>query len=265
MSARNRGNCWRGFAAAAALLLAFCGASAEELKVAYSGAMTEVVKVLGPAFEARTGTKVALTWGPSMGASAEAIPNRLNRGEPFDVVVMASEALDGLSSAGKVDPASRVVLARSLIVVAVKSGAAKPDISTVDALKKTLLDAKSVAFSSSASGVYISNVLFPRLGIAEQMKAKSRQIPGGPVGPFVARGEVELAFQQLSELKPIPGIDIVGPLPEGAQLVSMFSAAVVTGSANPSGARTFIDFLASPAAASTIRDTGLEPTQAAAR
>jgi molybdate transport system substrate-binding protein len=142
-----------------------------------------------------------------MGTTPQAIPNRIDRGEPVDVVIMVGEALTELIKRGKIVPASRVDLVRSSIAMAVRSGDPKPDISTVDALKGTLLDAKSIAYSDSASGVYLEKELFPRLGIAEQLRGKARMIPAEPVGKVVARGDAQIGFQQLSELKPLAGIE----------------------------------------------------------
>ena len=256
---------WRWLVVAVALFIAAIGAYAQELRVATSGGSAAALETLGRAYQSRTGTKVTLIQGASMGQTPEAIPNRLARGEPIDVLVMVASALDDLDKAGKIEPDSKVVLARSLIAAAVKAGAPKPDIATVDGLRQALLNAKSVAYSDSASGVYLSTTLFSKLGIAEQMKGKARQIPGTPVGEVVARGDVELGFQQYSELKPIAGIDILGPIPESVQLVTLYSAAVVRGSSNAGAARAFIDFLSSPAAAEAIRDTGLQPLRDAPR
>jgi molybdate transport system substrate-binding protein len=155
-----------------------------------------------------------------MGTTHNAIPVRLERGEAIDVVIMAAPALADLIKQGKVRADSRVDLVRSKIGMAVKAGAPKPDISTVDALKRTLLAAKSIAYSDSASGVYLSTELFPKLGIADQIKGKTRKIEADPVGGVVATGEVEIGFQQISELRPVKGIDIVGELPPGAQRVT---------------------------------------------
>src|SRR5437773_7388512 len=150
-------------------------------------------------------------------------------------------------------------LARSAIGMAVKAGAPKPDISTVDALKRTLLTAKSIAYSDSASGVYLATVLFPKLGIWDQIKSKSRKIEADPVGGIVAKGEAEIGFQQISELRPVKGIEIVGELPPGAAIVTVFAAGIPTTSKQPEAARALIQWLASPAAYSTTKKTGLEP------
>ena len=176
----------------------------------------------------------------------------------IDVVIMASPALDDLIKQGKVLPTSRVDLVQSRIALAVKAGVPHPDISTLDALKHTLLAAKSIAFSDSASGVYLSTVLFPKLGIADQIKAKSKKIEADPVGGVVATGQFEIGFQQISELRPVKGIDIVGPLPPGAQRVTTFSAGIPVTSKQPEAAKELIKFLISPANLPVIEKTGLE-------
>ena len=143
-----------------------------------------------------------------------------------------------------------------------RAGAPKPDISSVDALRRTLLAAKSVAYSDSASGVYVQNELFKRLGIADEMKGKSRMIPAEPVGEVVARGDAEIGFQQISELKPVSGIDIVGPLPSEVQKITVFSAGIATNAKEPAAGKALIDFLASPAAAPVLINSGLTPVTA---
>ena len=232
-------------------------AMAAEVKVMISGGLSAAYEELGHDFERDTGHKLTTVRGPSMGATPQAIPNRIDRGEPVDVVIMVGDALTGLVQRGKVD--KRVDIARSSIAMAVRKGDAKPDISTVDALKRVLLEAKSVAYSDSASGVYIEKELLPRLGIAEQMKGKARMIPAEPAGQVVARGDAQLGFQQLSELKPIPGLEIVGFLPEGAQKVTIFSAGISTGSKEPAAAKALLDYLARPQSKAVIEKTGLEP------
>jgi molybdate transport system substrate-binding protein len=146
--------------------------------------------------------------------------------------------------------------------MAVRSGAPKPDISTLDALKRTLLAAKSIAYSDSASGVYLSTVLFKKLGIADEIKGKSRMIPADPVGGVVATGEFEIGFQQISELIPVPGIDVVGPIPPEAQLITVYAAGIAVGAKEPDAGAALIKFLASPAAAPVIAKSGMEPTSA---
>ena len=194
-----------------------------------------------------------------MGTGSDSIPSRLERGEAVDVVIVADDALEQLIKDGRVIAGSRVDLARSSIGMAVRAGAPKPDISSVDALKRTLLQAKSIAYSASVSGLYLSTELFQRLGIADQVMRKSRRIDRERVGAVVARGEAEIGFQQISELLPEPGIDYVGPLPPEVQRVTVYSAGVAAASRNAIAARALIRFLASSAAAKTVAKSGLEP------
>jgi molybdate transport system substrate-binding protein len=244
----------------AASILLFTGAAgAEEIKVMTSGAFTAAYLQLIPAFQRTTHHQIVTAYGASMGNAPDSIPSRLERGEPVDVVILAADALDQLIKQAKVVPGSRVDLVRSSIGMAVRAGASKPDISTVDALKRTLLQAKSIAYSASASGVYLSHEMFQRLGIADQIRGKCKRIANEPVGAVVARGDAEIGFQQISELLPVPGIDYVGPLPPEVQKVTVFSAGVGVGAKQPDAARALIKFLASPAAIPAIKKTGLEP------
>jgi molybdate transport system substrate-binding protein len=245
---------------AIASLLLFAGAAfAGEIKVMTSGAFTAAFRQLIPEFERRTLNKVVTAYGASMGNAPDSIPNRLQRGEHADVVILAADALDVLIKQGKVVPGSRVDLVRSKIGMAVRAGASKPDISSVDALKRTLLQAQSIAYSASASGVYLSTELFQRLGVADQILGKSKKIESEPVGAAVARGDAEIGFQQISELLPVAGIDYVAPLPAEVQRVTVFSAGIAVGARAPEAARALIKFLASLAAAPAIRKSGLEP------
>jgi molybdate transport system substrate-binding protein len=246
--------------AAAALWLAGT-AQASEVHVMISGGLSAAYNTLVPEFEKATGNKVVTAYGPSMGTTVNAIPTRLDRGEPADVLILVGYALDDLIKQGKAVAGSRVDLVNSKIGVAVKAGSPKPDISSSDAVKRALLAAKTVAYSDSASGVYISTEMFKNLGIADEMKDKARKIPATPVAEIVARGEAEIGMQQISELKPVPGIDIVGPLPENLQKVTVFSAGVATVSKDPEAAKALIKFLASPAARQTIINSGLEPIE----
>jgi molybdate transport system substrate-binding protein len=251
------------FGVAAALLLTG-SADAAEVRVMISGGLTAAYNALVPEFERLTGNKVLTAYGPSMGTTVNAIPVRLERGEPADVLIMVGYALGDLAKQGKVISDSRVDLVKSPIGVAVKSGAPKPDISSADAVKRALLTAKSVAYSDSASGVYVSTEMFGKLGIADAMKDKARKIPATPVGEIVARGEAELGFQQISEMLPVPGIDIVGQLPPELQKITVFSAGIATGSKQPEAGRALIKFLASPAASAAIVKSGMEPIPATA-
>jgi molybdate transport system substrate-binding protein len=234
-------------------------ARADEIKVVTSGGFTAAYLELVPEYEASTHNKLVTEFGPSMGTTHNAIPIRLERGEAIDVVIMAGPALDDLIKQGKVRAGSRIDLVKSYIGMAVKAGAPRPDISTVEALKQTLLTAKSIAYSDSASGVYLSTELFPKLGISDQIKGKSKKIEADPVGGVVATGEFEIGFQQISELRPVKGIDIVGPLPPGAQRVTVFAAGIPTTATHPEAAKALIEWLASPVAFSAIKKSGLEP------
>jgi molybdate transport system substrate-binding protein len=189
---------------------------------------------------------------------------RLERGEPADVLIMVGYALDDLAKQGKVVADSRVALVKSPIGISVKAGAPKPDISSADAVKRALLAAKSIAYSDSASGVYVSTEMFQKLGIAEQMKDKARKIPAEPVAGVVARGDAEIGFQQISEMLPVPGIDIVGQLPPDLQKITVFSAGIATVSKEPDAGKALIKFLASPAASAAIVKSGMEPIPASA-
>ena len=242
----------------AALLLAG-PALAAEVRVVSSGGFAAAYRALVPGWEQATGNSVSTGWGPSMGKTVDAVPARLARGEPVDVLIMVGYALEDLVKQGVVTPGSRVDLARSGIGVVVPAGAPHPDVSTTAALRQALLDAKSVAYSDSASGVYIQNEMFKRLGIAEQMAGKARMIPAEPVGEVVARGDAEIGFQQMSELKPIRGIDLVGPLPPEVQQVTVFSAGVLARSVQADAARALIAYLAGPGAAAAITESGMEP------
>jgi molybdate transport system substrate-binding protein len=247
------------YASLAALLLFSTAASAAEVRVMISGGLTAAFNALVPAYEKQTGNKVLVAYGPSMGTTANAIPVRLERGEPADVLIMVGNALADLAKKGKVIADSQVDLVKSPIGVAVKAGAPKPDISSPEALKRALLAAKTIAYSDSASGVYVSTEMFRKLGIEEGMKGKARQIPATPVGEIVAKGEAELGFQQISELKPVAGIDIVGPLPAELQKITVFAAGIATVSKEPDAGKALIKFLGSPEARAEIVKSGMDP------
>lgn len=231
----------------------------DEIRVMTSGAFTAAYLELLPRLELMTRKKL-VTAATSIGTGENSIPNRLRRGEAVDVVIVADAVLVGFIKDGLVLAESYTPLARSAIGVAVRAGAPKPDLSTVDALKRTLLDAKSIAYSASVSGDYLVSELLRRLGIADQVLSKCRRIEGGErVGAVIARGEAEIGFQQISELLPVPGIAHVTPLPPAVQKVSVFSAGVAVSSGDTDAARTVIGFLSSADAAEAITKSGLEP------
>jgi molybdate transport system substrate-binding protein len=249
----------RAFLVAGLALGLAASAFAGEIRVVSSGGFTAAYNELVPLFEAATGHKVITAYGASMGNAQDSIPSRLARGEQFDIVILADSALEALVKQGKVVPNTRVDLGRSLIGLSVRKGTPKPDISTVEGLKKAVLDAKSIAYSASASGTYLSNELFPRLGVWDRIKDKAHRILSERVGAVVARGDAELGFQQVSELLPFKELDFVGPLPEEVQQKVFFSAGLAVGSKEPELAAQLVKFLASPAAAGIVRQTGLEP------
>jgi len=230
-----------------------------EFRVMTSGAFTAAHLALIPQLERLTKTKV-VTASTSIGTGETSIPNRLKRGEVVDIVIVAESALRQLIADGLVLAEGHVILARSGIAMAVREGAPKPDISSVDALRRTLLQAKSIGYSASVSGEYLTTELVQRLGIADQVLGKCRFVGGGErVGAVVARGELEIGFQQLSELLPVQGIAHITPLPPVVQKVSSFAAGVAASSPDKALARLAIEFLASPEAAKAITNSGLEP------
>ncbi|MFJ1208479.1 substrate-binding domain-containing protein [Burkholderia pyrrocinia] len=252
--------------AAVALASAALPAEATELRVMISGGFTAAYKQLGPGFTAASGDALDTISGPSMGQSKEAIPNRLAHGEKADVLIMVGYALDQLIKEGKVIPASRVELADSRIGMVVRAGAPKPDIGTVEQLKDVLLHAKSVAYSDSASGVYVEKEMFRKLGVEDQVKPKATMVPRIPVASVVANGDYEIGFQQVSELLPVPGITYAGKVPESVQSVTRFAGGIPVGADHPDDAKKLLDYLASPQAQPVVQATGLDsvtmsPTQ----
>ena len=243
----------------AGIALLAAGAHAEEIHVMNSGGFAGAYKAVAPEYEKQSGDQLVTAYGPSMGDTPQAIPNRLQRGEPADVLIMARAALDALVKQGKIVSGSEVDLVRSKIGLAVKAGATKPDISSIEGLKRTLLKARSIAYSDSASGMYVAKELFRRLGIEAQVAPKSRMIPATPVGEILAQGEAEVGFQQLSELLAVSGIQVVGPIPDAVQKITVFSAGITTTAKSPAAARRLIEYLASPKAWPAIRRNGLEP------
>ncbi len=244
------------------LLATFQLAQAAEIRVITSGAFTEAYKQLVPAFEKQTGHKVISSFGASIGNAPDSIPTRFANGEKFDLVILSDGGLEALIKSGKVIKGSRVDLVKSQIGAAVLKGTPKPDISTVESLKQTLLNAKSIAYSASASGTYISTELFQKLGVAEQMKDKAKRIMSERVGAVVARGDAELGFQQVSELIYFKELDFVGTLPDAVQQTIFFSAGLVEGSQEQEVAKQLIRFFTSPEVADAIRKTGLDPISA---
>ena len=224
------------------------------MRVLSSLAIKEAYLELLPAFAAKAKHKVDTEW-----LGMVDIMKRIKAGEVADMVIASQKALGELKSLGKV--AAVVELARSGVAVAVKKGARRPDLSSAEAVKRALFAAKSIGYSSGPSGVYLSE-LCQKWGIAEELKAKITQTPPGTaVGPLVARGEVEIGFQQLSELLPTAGIDIVGPLPADLQIITTFSGGVHVAAREPEAAKAWLAFLSAPQAAPVLRKHGMEPAK----
>jgi molybdate transport system substrate-binding protein len=224
-----------------------------------SMAMRHVLAELCDAYERQSGQPVAVA---SVGGVDAA--RRVEGGEAFDFVVLAADVIERLAAGGRVDPASRTDLARSGVAMAVTAGATRPDVASESAVRDAVLRARSIGYSTGPSGAHLMR-LFERWGIADTLAPRIVQAsPGLPVGTLVARGEVELGFQQLSELLHVEGIDVVGPLPPKIQVETAFSAAVCTASSRPAAARALLSFLASPETVATKRRHGMEPALAAA-
>lgn len=240
--------------------LAASQAQAADLRVVSSGGFAEAFKTLSARYESQAPDQhIERVFGPSMGATPGAVPARLARGEPLDVVIMVESSLDELMSQGKLLPGSKVRLALSKIACAVPTGAPRPALSTEAEVREAFLAAPSLAWSDSASGTYIQNEMLQHLGIAQAVKDKGHQIPATPVGEILARHEAAFGCQQRSELQPVKGIDIVGDLPDSLQRTTPFAAAVVATSTQVPQARAFISFLGGASGRSVISATGLEP------
>ena len=233
-----------------------------ELRVVTSGGLAAAYDVLAPRFEAMTGITLVTAYGASGGGASDSIPVRLERGERFDALVMSQAGLLALIDRGVIRAGTRADLATSSIGMAVREGAPLPDISTPDAFMQALLDAESIGYSASVSGTYIATELFPRLGLDEQLAPKSRRILSERVAAVVARGEVEIGFQQVSEILSIGGAAYAAPIPDEYQLITTFSAGVTSEARNPAGAQRLIEFLASAEAAQALVESGLEPLAA---
>jgi molybdate transport system substrate-binding protein len=239
------------------------GAAAADVKVMISAGFFAVYEELGPAFEKATGHKLVTTRGPSVGDSPEAIPTRLSRGEEAEVVIMDGVGVDLLDQKELTRAGSRVPLAESFIGMVVRAGQPKPDISTMDALRKTLLAAKSIAYSDSSSGTYLSTVGFKKLGVADEISGKTRKVrgppSGEPVAAVVARGEAEIGFQQVPELIHVPGIDFVGTVPSEVQPPTLYVGALPKNTQQPDAALALLHFLSSADVAAVITKAGMRP------
>ena len=247
---------WRVLASAVALSLSGM-AFAAEVKVLTAGAFKQVVLALVPDFEKQTGNKVVVD-----NDTAGGLKKRIESGEAFDVAVITPAIVDDLAGAGKIAPGSRVNLATVGVGVVVKEGAPKPDVSTVEAFKSALLAAKSVAYidpaSGGSSGVYIDKLL-ERLGIADQVRPKAKLKKGGHVAELIVSGEAELGLHQISEIVPVKGAALVGPLPKEIQNTTTYAAGLSASSQNKDAAQALIKMFSGPAAATVLKSKGMEP------
>jgi len=232
-------------------------AAAAEIKVLTAGAFKQVLLALVPDFERTSGNKVIVD-NDTVGA----LTKRIEGGETFDLAVLTPAAVDALASKGKLVAGSRANLARVGVGVVVKEGAAKPDIGSVDAFKRALLAAKSIAYidpaAGGSSGIYVAGLL-DKLGIAAEIKPKAKLIPGGAVAEHVARGEAELGIHQISEILPVKGVTLVGPLPAEIQNYTVYAAGLGAQAKESDAARALIKALTGPAAAEVLKSKGMEP------
>src|SRR5215467_4777793 len=237
-----------------AMLLAFGGcADAAEIKVLSSNALKSALEELAPQFEKSSEHKLVLVWGAAVPLRAQ-----IEKGEVFDATILNTPGIDALIAQGKLDKATRTPLARSTVGVAVRKGAPKPDISTTEAFKAALSNAKSIAYvEQGATGIYLKE-LFVRLGIADELKSKIKLAPTN-AAEFVANGEAEIGMTQISEILPFAGADLVGPLPADIQLYTSFAGANGAAAKQPDAGKAFFKFLATPDTAKVMKAKGLEP------
>ncbi len=239
--------------ATSALLLS-SPAGAADIKVLSTQATEEAYRELMPQFEKTSGHKVTTVFTGTLDAN-----KRLAAGETYDLLIMSGPSIDEHIKGGKVVAGSRVDIAKSGVGVGVKAGAPKPDIGTTEALKKTLLAAKSIGYSTGPSGNYVIG-LFQRMGVADEIKGKLKQTPTGVfVGSIIASGEAEIGFQQVSELSHFAGVDYVGPLPADVQQFTMFASGIVAGTKEAEAAKALVKFITAPAAAAAFKKRGMEP------
>jgi molybdate transport system substrate-binding protein len=225
------------------------------VKILCTNALKTVVSALAPDFEGTQGSKLDATWG-----STQMLVDKIGAGEGGDLAILSDDAIDQLIRQGRLAPGSRTDLGRSFIGIAVREGASKPDIGTVDAFKAALLAARSITYSKTGiSGIYFRDLL-ERLGLTDAMRGKTvLPAPGVSVGEALAKGEAEIGVQQISELMPVAGLEIVGPLPPALQKVSVLSAGLFANAADAAGARALIGALTAPAARTVYQHNGLEP------
>mgnify|MGYP000987464379 CR=1 FL=1 len=229
------------------------------VKVVTSGGFAAAYNNLIPQIETELGIVLQTEYGASSGGAIDSIPMRLENGENFDVIILSRGSLDNLTEAGFVTSETRIDLVHSMIGMAVRAGATVPDISDVETFIQVLMDAQSIGYSASASGTYLSTTLFPDMGLWEVLEPKSNRIQSERVASVVARGDVEIGFQQISEILPIPGIIFAGAIPSELQRITTFSAGVLKSASNPEDALRLLEYLSSEAVAPAISESGLSP------
>jgi molybdate transport system substrate-binding protein len=238
-----------------AAITGISAAQAAEVKVMAANAVKEALLEIVSAFEKSSGHKVTTIWG-----GTEGVAKRVSGGEVVDIVIIAAPNIDKLILEGKLVSGSRADFAKSGVGIAVRTGLPKPDISSGEAVKRAVLAANSVAYSSGPSGFYVAD-LFKKMGIADQIKGKVKQPPSGvQVGELVARGEADLGFQQISELLHVKGIDYLGPLPVDIQNITVYSAGLHMAAPAPAAAKELVKFLTAPEAGPIIKKIGMEPS-----
>jgi molybdate transport system substrate-binding protein len=239
--------------AAAALPLLAVQAQAAELKVFASTAVKAVLEELGPQFEKATGNKLVFTFDP-----AAKLKTQIDQGDAVDVAILTASLNDALAGTGKLDPASRTTVARAGLGVAVRAGAPKPDVSSANALKRTLLNAKSIGYNGVGASRAGTETMLAKLGIADQVKSKVKLLDvSAPIA--VAKGDVEIGLGPVSEVLPVAGAQLAGPYPADLQSYLVFTAGVSSASKNADAAKALIKFLAGPAAAPVLKSKGMEP------
>jgi len=244
--------------AVTAALLAFPSPSMAQVKVLISGGFSSAYNQVLPEFERTTGITVSTGSGASQGSGQQTIAAQLQRGVAADIVILSREGLAELIAAGRIVAGTDVDLARVPLGAAVRAGAIKPDVSTVEALKQTLLNAKTIAVPGSTSGIYLTTKLFPQLGIADRITVKVTE-RGSQSAAMVASGGAEIVIQPVSELMNVPGIEVAGRLPSDVQLVQTFAAAIAVGSKETDAAKRLIEFLASERSSTAIEKNGMDP------
>src|SRR6266853_2778313 len=244
-------------ALAAVVLSHSADVGAAEIKVLHGGAFTQLIEAVVPEFQRQTGHNVT-TQRETVGA----LQKRIEGGEAFDLAILTPAAIDDLARKGKITAGSRVNLVQVGVGVVVKEGAPRPDVSTVDAFTRALVAAKSVAYidpqAGGSSGIYVAGLL-EKLGVANEVKPKAVLIHGGAVAEHVAKGEAELGIHQISEILPVKGVTLVGPLPAEIQNYTVYAAGVGAQAKESAAAKALLNALSGPAAAEVLKSKGMEP------